>query len=121
MKGCELIECSEIVESDDRGCLTDVDFAEYFAEEFVEDDDRLERSLNPNRKTHREKFAEKYDQLLDSISIENELKEVNSSFSRAKIEQIDIDITHVLNKARKNAEGDMMRTKNLRRSANLDL
>ena len=50
MKVCEITECSEIVESDHRGCLTDVDVAECFAEELVEDDERLERSLNPNRK-----------------------------------------------------------------------
>ena len=30
VKGCELVECSEIVESDHRGCLTDVDFAQCF-------------------------------------------------------------------------------------------
>ena len=102
VKGCELIECSEIVESDHRGCLTNVDFAEYFAEEFVEEEKRMERSLNPNRKkTHREKFAEKCDVLLDSINVENELKEACSNFSRAKIEQVDADTTHALTKARK--------------------
>ena len=36
--GCELIKRSEIVESDHRGCLIDIDFVECFAEEFVEGD-----------------------------------------------------------------------------------
>ena len=86
VKGCELTECSEIVESDHRRCLIDVDFTDYFSEEFVEDEERMEMNLNPNRKTHREKFAKKHDALLDIISIENDLIEVNNNFSRAKIE-----------------------------------
>ena len=53
VKGRELVEYSEIVELDHRGCLTDVDFAECFSENFVEDEDRAERKLNPNRKSHR--------------------------------------------------------------------
>ena len=36
VKGIEIIECSKIIESDHRGYLTDVDFSDYFAEEFVE-------------------------------------------------------------------------------------
>ena len=33
-KGIELIECSEIIESDHQGCLTYVDFSNYFADTF---------------------------------------------------------------------------------------
>ena len=39
----EIIECSEIIESDDRECLTNVGFSDYFAEEFVESDIRCNR------------------------------------------------------------------------------
>ena len=98
---CELIECSEIVESDHKWCLTGIDFVEYFGEEFVERDVSHERSLNPKRKSHREKFAEKCKQMLGIINIEKELQEENGNFSREKIEQLDDDITHVLRKARK--------------------
>ena len=48
--------------------------------------------------------------LLDIISIKNDLIEVNNNFSRAKIEQIDADVTHVLTKARKSSEGDVAGT-----------
>ena len=34
----ELMDCSEIAESDHREYLAGVDFADYFAEEFVEGD-----------------------------------------------------------------------------------
>ena len=57
VKGCEFIECSEILESDHRGHLTYVDFAEYFAKEIFEGDERQERRLNPNRKHTSGKFC----------------------------------------------------------------
>ena len=107
IKGIELTECSEIVESDHRGYLTDVDFAEYFAEELVEGDLRKKRCLNPNRKTHREIFVKKCEELLDVFNIENELNEVNEQFDGAKIEQIDKDITCIMRNARKKVEGPM--------------
>ena len=109
VQGCELIECNEIVESDHRGNLTDINFAEYFTEDFAEEDDIFERRLNPDRKTHRDKFVEKCNKILESISIESELNEVNGNYDHAKIEQIDSDITYVLMKARESVEGDVLR------------
>ena len=99
VKGCELTECSEIVESDHGGCLIDVYFAEWFSEDFVEDEERAQRNLNPNRKIHREKFVDKCNTLLDRICIESDLIEVDININRAKIEQIDSDTTRVLTKA----------------------
>ena len=110
-KGYELTECSEIMESDHRGHLTDVDFAEHFSEDFVEDEKRVERNLNLNKKINRQKFVEKCNTLLDIICIESDLIEVNINVNRAKIEQVDSDITRVLTKARKSTEGDAIRTK----------
>ena len=46
-------------------------------------------------KTNLERFAKKCEEMLDIITIEKELNEVNLSFSRAKIEQLDKDIKHV--------------------------
>ena len=57
VNGCELTECSKIVESYHRGFLTDVDFANYFSDEFVEDEERIKRNLNPNRKKHTMKIC----------------------------------------------------------------
>ena len=54
--GCELTECSEIVESEHRGCLRDMHFAECSSEEFMEGDVRYENSLNTNRELHRKKW-----------------------------------------------------------------
>ena len=98
------------MESDHRGCLTDIYLAECFAEYFAEDDEMFERSINPNRKTHRDKFADKCNKMLDSTNIERELNEVNGDYDHAKIEQIESDVTHVLMKTHKSAEGDVLRT-----------
>ena len=85
-------------------------FSECFAEEFVDGDERKNRSLNPNRKSHRENFAEKCDQMLDIINVEKELHEVNFNFSRTKIKQLDADATNVLQKATKHVECRIIRT-----------
>ena len=44
------------------------------------------------------KKTEKCDQMLDSINIEKEFNELNFNFSRAKIEQLDTDVTCILRK-----------------------
>ena len=54
-----MIEYSKTIESDHRGYLSDVYVSDHFAEEFVEGNERHNRSLNSNRKTHREIFAKK--------------------------------------------------------------
>ena len=100
VKGCPPIECSEIVESDHRGCLTDVDFVEHFAEKFIEEVKTRKETQILIESQFVKMFLKKCDQSLDSANVENELKEANSNFCRAKIEQLDADTTHVLSKAR---------------------
>ena len=56
-----------------------------FSEEFVEGDRRKIKSLNPNRKTHREIFIKNCEELLDAINIENELNEVTVKFNIEKL------------------------------------
>ena len=86
VKGCELTECSEFVESDHREHLMDVDFAECVSEDFAEDDEIAERNLNLNRKTHRDKFVEKFNTMPISVCIESDSNEVNVNFNHSKIE-----------------------------------
>ena len=40
-------------------------------EVFVEGDLRSDKRLNPNKKLHREKFAEKCEKMLDNTNVEN--------------------------------------------------
>ena len=64
------------------------------------------RTLNPNKINHRKLFVEKCEESLDKIPIEAELDEVDMNVDRNKIEQIDRDITYVLDEARSNAKGE---------------
>ena len=64
------------------------------------------RTLNPNKRNHRKLFVKKCEQLLDKTPIEAELNEVEMNVDRNKIEQIDRDVTYILNKARSVAEGE---------------
>ena len=86
-----------------------MDFSDYFAEEFVEGDRRSIRSLNPNKKTHRQRFVKKFAEFLDIINVENELNEVSVNFNGAKIEQIHNDINCVMRKSRNEVEGPIIK------------
>ena len=48
----------------------------------MEEDARYERSLNPNRKSNRQIFSDKCEQMLEIINVEKNLQVVNSNFSR---------------------------------------
>ena len=105
-EGIELIECNKIVDSDHFGYLTDLNLETYFEEEFNKEREIEYRSLNPKKRTHRKKFAEMCKELLNVIPIEHELEHIERHKDRAKMEQLDKDITFVLQKARSKAEGE---------------
>ena len=50
--------------------------------------------------------------MLDIVNIEKELQEVNYNFNRTKIEQLDVDTTHVPRKSRKHMEGKITSIEN---------
>ena len=95
-EGIELIECNKIVDSDHFGYLTDLNLETYFEEEFNKEREIEYRSLNPKKRTHRKKFAEMCKELLNVIPIEHELEHIERHKDRAKMEQLDKDITFVL-------------------------
>ena len=78
----------------------------YFEEEFNKEQEIEYRLLKPNKRTHRKKFVELCEELLNVILIEHELKHIERHKDRAKMEQLDKDITFVLQKARSKAEGE---------------
>ena len=53
VEGIELIECNEIVDSDHRGYLTDLNLEMHFEEDFNKEQEIEQRLLNPNKRTHR--------------------------------------------------------------------
>jgi len=78
----------------------------HFEEDFNKEQEIEQRLLNPNKRTHRKKFVEMCEELLNVMPIEHELEHIERHKDRAKMEQIDQDITFVLQKARSKAEGE---------------
>ena len=62
--------------------------------------------LNHNKRNHRQIFVETCEELLNVFPIENELNYVEMHKDRAKMEQVDKDITFLLQKSRSKVEGD---------------
>ena len=62
--------------------------------------------IDPNKRTHREKFQEYVEELLDVILIENLLFELlGGDVKREDLKRIDQDITFLLDKVQKKIEG----------------
>ena len=57
VEGIELIEHNEIVDSDHRGHLTDLNLEMCFEEDFNKEQEIEQRLLNPNKRTHRKKIC----------------------------------------------------------------
>ena len=81
------------MDSDHRGCLIDLNLEECSEEKFNKAIEMESRTLNPNKRNHRNLFVKKCEELLDTIPIEAELDEVEMNVDRNKIEQIDRDTT----------------------------
>ena len=83
--GIEVIEWNEIVDSDRRGCLTDINLEACFEEKFNRATEMESTTLNPNKRNHRKLFVEKCEEFLDKTPIEAELNEVEMNADGNKI------------------------------------
>ena len=67
IEGCSIYQTNEIINTDHRSHAIDVNLEDYFLEEFSEWD-KIERGvMDPNKRTHREKFNELMNEALDSF------------------------------------------------------
>ena len=64
------METNKIIITDHRSYLIDFNFEEYFYEKFSDWDQINHRMLDPARRSHRNKFVEKLEEVLDSIELE---------------------------------------------------
>ena len=79
IEGCSLYETNEIINTDHRSHVIDVNLEEYFLEEFSEWD-KIERGvMDPSKRTHREKFNEHMNEVLDSFPIESMIAEMSEN------------------------------------------
>jgi len=105
IEGCRLMNYNEIVESDHRAFMIDVDIEEYFNDEFSGWDKINRVMINPARKSHRQKFQEVIEEQLEIYNIEEDLEAMKINANYHQMEVIDKTITRMMMKAVKTIEG----------------
>ena len=65
IKGSLLVECNEIVENDHRGFIFDIDINEYFSINASVYDRYDYVTLDPAKRSHRDKFQVKLDEYIE--------------------------------------------------------
>jgi len=102
-----LVDFKEIINSDHRGFIIDIDINEYFAIVSSDYDYADNVILDPTKRSHREKFVQKLDEYIDQLDIEETVNRLcNSSITGKEIDRLDKSITFVLDSARKYVEGN---------------
>lgn len=104
VEGVKLVPHNEIVNSDHRAYIVDINIEDYFEDEFSYWNSINHVLLNPAKKSHREKFLEELEIQLDLHQIETLIENCPNP-THQQIETIDEIITLVLNKATKKVEG----------------
>ena len=105
VEGCKLLSYNEVIETDHRAYVVDVNIEDYFNEDFNEWDKINHVILNPARRSHRQAFVEAIEEQLNIYPIEEDLHEMEYITTRQQIETIDQTISKILEVARKKVEG----------------
>ena len=105
IEGCRLMNYNEIIESDHRAFIVDIDIEEYFKDEFSGWDNINRVMLNPARKSHRQKFKEVLEEQLEIYNLEEELEVMKGTASYHQMEVVDQTITRMIKEAIKKIEG----------------
>ena len=64
VEGCKLLEINEVIATDYRSYIIDINFEEYFQENLTNWDNINKTMLNSSRKSHREQFKERLEELI---------------------------------------------------------
>ena len=99
----KLLERNEVVTSDHRAYLLDVNVEEYFELELSFFNQINKRLLNPSRKSHRMIFCQAIEEQLDICKLEGDL--FKPSLTYHEIEKLDKSMTKTLNYATKKVKG----------------
>jgi len=105
IEGCRLVENNEIVHTDHRGYLVDVNLEEYFNDELSSWNAINKVIVNPSRRSHREKFTEIIEQQMDIYNMEEMIQDLKQNPISERIEIVDEIITRIFQVARKKIEG----------------
>jgi len=70
LRGCKMVNFTEIICTDHRGFIVDLDLNSYFEVETSNFDLRKLNKLDHRRKSHREKFIDKAESILETVKLE---------------------------------------------------
>jgi len=105
IEGCQVVDNNEIIHTDHRGYVIDVNLQEYFDDNFSTWDHINRVMLNPSRRSHKEKFTEIIDEQMNIYDLDDKLEELQQNPLHEHIEIIDETITKIFNIARRKIEG----------------
>jgi len=106
VQGSKLIDFNEIVITDHRGFMFDVNIMRYFRKKKDDYDESQNRNLNPNNRKHRSKFKKKLEEYIKDSKLEEKVMNMcNQRITPHEMNSIDDEITYALNLARKGVEG----------------
>ena len=101
-----MVESNEIIITDHRAYIVDINIEEYFNETFSKWDIINKRILHPSRRSHYKQFVVEIKELMMQFNVEAMIDRVK--YRRAyheELETIDKSITMILNKVAKKIEG----------------
>ena len=105
-RGSKIIDFDEIIITDHRGFLFDVDVKEYFDINTSKYDKSETRKLNPANRRHRNEFKETLEQFIEQTKLGERTSTIcNGKVTQHEMNVLDELITYVLSAARKKVEG----------------
>ena len=105
VEGSKLIECNDIIFTDHRSYIVDINIEDYFNNQLSGWDEINRVMLNPSRRSHRIKFTQSLDEQLQKLNIENIISSMIDFPTNEQIKRVDEIITSVLVTATKTIQG----------------
>jgi hypothetical protein len=105
-KGSKLIDFDEIIITDHRGFMFDINIKEYFNISASKRDRSESRRLNLTNRKHREQFKDTLEKYLKEMKLlEKTIEVCTGKVTQHEMNVLDQAITYVLTVARKSVEG----------------
>jgi len=108
IRGSKLVDYKEIINSDHRGFIVNIDINDYFSIAPSDYDYVDNVILDPTKRSHRENFMQRLNEYIDQLDLEETVNRLcNSSITEKEIDRLDDSIVFVLDSARKYFEGNI--------------
>ena len=105
IEGSKLIECNDIIFTNHRSYIIDINIEDYFNDQLSSWDEINRVMLNPLRRSHRIKFTQSLDEQLQKLNIENIISSMIDFPTNEQIERVDEMIISVLVTTTKKIQG----------------